>query len=363
MKVAVYAICKNEEKFVSRWMESMREADGIYVTDTGSTDKTVALLQEYGATVHTAVITPWRFDKARNISLAFVPEDYDICVCTDLDEVFEPGWRAALEAVWKKDKTTRARYPYTWSFNEDGTPGVSFYIEKIHTRHGFQWIHPVHEVLQYTGNAPDSYVTADGIQLNHYPDNTKSRSQYLPLLELSVQEQPEDDRNMHYLGREYLFYGRWEDCIRTLKRHLALKSATWLDERAASMRYIARAYQAMGDRNNAAIWLYRAIAEAPYLREGYAEAAFLFYETGNWQGAYFMVCEALKITERPTSYINEGFCWDSTLYDIGAVAAYHLTLYREAFSLCEEALQRSPGNERLMANLRLIQEQLPVRSV
>ncbi len=48
--------------------------------------------------------------------------------------------------------------------------------------------------------------------LNHYPDKNKSRSSYLPLLELSVKEDPEDDRNMHYLGREYMYYGRWNDC-------------------------------------------------------------------------------------------------------------------------------------------------------
>ena len=41
MKIYVYAICKNEEKFVTRWVNSMNEADGIYVRDTGSTDNTV----------------------------------------------------------------------------------------------------------------------------------------------------------------------------------------------------------------------------------------------------------------------------------------------------------------------------------
>ena len=43
-KVSVYAICKNEEKFVSRWVESMKEADEIYVLDTGSTDNTIKKL-------------------------------------------------------------------------------------------------------------------------------------------------------------------------------------------------------------------------------------------------------------------------------------------------------------------------------
>ena len=44
MKVYVYAICKNESKFALRWMESMSEADCVYVLDTGSEDNTVELL-------------------------------------------------------------------------------------------------------------------------------------------------------------------------------------------------------------------------------------------------------------------------------------------------------------------------------
>ena len=45
-KVCVYAICKNEEKFVKRWVRSMQEADDVYVLDTDSTDNTVKLLKE-----------------------------------------------------------------------------------------------------------------------------------------------------------------------------------------------------------------------------------------------------------------------------------------------------------------------------
>ena len=46
MKIYVYAICKNEEKFVDRWADSMSEADGIFVLDTGSEDKTVQKLKK-----------------------------------------------------------------------------------------------------------------------------------------------------------------------------------------------------------------------------------------------------------------------------------------------------------------------------
>ena len=41
MRICVYAIAKNEEHFVDRWMTSMSEADWVCVLDTGSTDRTV----------------------------------------------------------------------------------------------------------------------------------------------------------------------------------------------------------------------------------------------------------------------------------------------------------------------------------
>ena len=228
--ICVYAICKNEEKFVNRWVDSMSEADQIFVLDTGSTDHTVKLLTERNVNVFSEKITPWRFDVARNRSLQLVPDGIDICVCTDLDEVFEPGWRKKVESAWSSE-TQKLSYRYTWNFNQDGSEGYVFWIDKIHSRKNFKWIHPVHEVLEYTGQKPLIINFADCVQLNHYADENKSRTQYLHLLELSVLEDPSDDRNMHYLGREYMFHHELEKCILTLKKHLEMPAANWKDER------------------------------------------------------------------------------------------------------------------------------------
>ena len=104
-KVYVYAISKNEGKFVDRWMDSISEADAVYVLDTGSTDDTVKKLKKRGAIVKEKIINPWRFDVARNESLKLVPEDADICICMDIDEVIEPGWRTKLEKIWNNNTT------------------------------------------------------------------------------------------------------------------------------------------------------------------------------------------------------------------------------------------------------------------
>lgn len=347
-KIVVYAISKNEEKFVDRWVDSMQEADEIYVLDTGSTDKTVSKLKKRKVNVKKKIIKPWRFDVARNESLKPVPSDADICVCTDLDEVLEKGWRKKLEEIWQ-DNITRLRYNYNWKLDKNNKPIVNFYTDKIHIRDNYKWTHPVHEVLTYT-NGNEVFLTTDEITLNHYPDNTKSRSSYLPLLELSVKEDPEDDRNMHYLGREYMYYQKWDKCIDTLIKHLSLKTATWKDERCASMRFIARSYRNLNRIEEAKMWLDKAISEAPYLRDPYVEKAMLEYELENWNEVIKNCNTALKITTHTKCYINETFSFDNTIYDLLSIAYFYLDDIDNAIINIDKALKMKPDNERLLKN-------------
>jgi tetratricopeptide (TPR) repeat protein len=358
MKVYVYAISKNESKHVERWMRSMGEADGIYVLDTGSEDDTVAQLRAAGAVVDQEIIEPWRFDVARNRSLEMVPEDGEICVCTDLDEVLHPGWRALLEQSWTPG-TTRASYRYTWNFNPDGSEGYVFWIDNVHARHGYTWIHPVHEILKRTDSAtPEQRVRVEGMQLDHLADPNKSRAQYLELLEFSVQEDPEDDRNMHYLGREYMFRHKWDQCISTLKKHLAMPRATWEDERCASMRFIARAYKNKGNNDEAKRWYWRAIAEAPHLREPYIDLARLLYEEKSWDGVVYLTNLALSIQERPCTYICESEAWGSLPWDLNSLGLYYTGRIREALDAAKKASALAPTDERLQKNVMFIEKKM-----
>ncbi len=354
-KICVYAICKNEEKFVDRWMDSMGEADIVVVTDTGSDDATVERLRSRGAVVYVDEIKPWRFDVARNISLSHVPEDVDICVCTDLDEVFKAGWRDLLEKVWTPD-TKSGKYIFNWSLKPDGTPDVQMYYSKIHTRHDYKWSFPVHEWLTYTGQDFGKTVFIEGMVLNHYPDRSKSRGSYLPLLEMAVNEDPMGDRVTYYLGREYMYKGEWQKCIDILKRHLSLPSAVWREERSASMRWIAKSYYELGNKREMYAWYFRAIAEAPEMRDAYIECAKIAYLLTDWSTVFFMVEEALKIKEKSTIYVNMGYSWDCTPYDLGAISCYWLQMYNRSLKYAEQALLQKPDDKRLAKNLAIIKE-------
>lgn len=356
-KICVYTICKNEEQFVEKWVDSAKEADLLIVGDTGSSDKTIEKLEKLGVVVHKFEVKPWRFDVARNMILDLIPDDIDICISLDLDEVLAHGWRKNMEKAWTDD-TTRMSYIYNWSFDEEGKPATTFVTDKIHERHSYKWSHPVHEILQYIGEKKEKITFGSGVQIDHHPDQNKPRSQYLPLLELSVAENPDDDRNMHYLGREYMYYEMWDKSIETLKKHLNLKSATWKDERCASMRYIARCYQHKNDFASARVWLYKAIAEAPNLREPYVELALLEFDQDNFIAALHMCLEALKIENKSNSYINENYAWDSTIYDICSICYYQIGQLDKALEYSDEAVKHEPNNERLINNNNLFKDKI-----
>ena len=97
MKIAIYSICKNESRNIERYAQMAKEADLTVVLDTGSTDETLNLLASHKhIEVSEEQFKPWRFDVARNVSLALVPEDVDLCLWMDIDEYFSPGWRKII---------------------------------------------------------------------------------------------------------------------------------------------------------------------------------------------------------------------------------------------------------------------------
>ena len=351
-KICVYAIAKNEIKFIERWYESVKEADYICVLDTGSSDGTYEKFKELGIIVKQKSYDNFRFDEARNDSMELIPEDADICVCIDIDEYFEPGWTKLLKVNWNEN-TGRVRYRYTWNFNPDGSEGIVFMADKIHKNKCFKWKNPVHEILVPTTNKILETIDIPQIQLNHKADNTKSRASYLPLLELSVKENPNDDRNTHYLAREYMFHKEYDKAIEMFIRHLNLPSAIWDIERAASLRYIANCYRLKGDGKNQEAYQILAILEADYVREPYYELAIKYFEDKEYLKSAFVFNQMLKIQDRQINYMSMPECWGSLPYDYLSMCYYELGDYKRALSMVEKAIALNPNEKRLIENKKI----------
>lgn len=329
MKIAVYSIALNEEQFVKRWYESAKEADYILIADTGSSDDTVNLGKSLGINVFKISINPWRFDDARNAALALIPEDIDYCISLDLDEVLSEGWRKELEKLGPE--VNRPLHKLVTHIDQIGDPGLEFEALRIHARKGYRWKYPVHESVGPYGVEEKKQST--NIKIYHLPDNLKSRSQYLPLLEMAVKEDPLSDRNSHYYAREMFYRLNYEGAAKEFRRHLDLPSSRWKPERCESMRYLAKC-----EPENAEFWLRQAIEECPERREPYVDLSQVYYDKQDWEQVKEFADKALSIKSKYLEYFCEADAWGWKPYDLSALANYYLGFYEKALEHGKMAL-------------------------
>lgn len=315
MVVTIYAIAKNETKFVERFMNACKDADHVIVGVThDTTDDTAEQLKSMGAGVIPVSIHPWRFDLARNLVLMHVPQDTDVCIALDIDDVIQPGWRKELEKVWTAD-VTLVRYPYItyWEDDAQTIPRVQMYGWKIHKPGAYTWRYPVHECLELVPGVEEKEIVVENLQVHHHHDPLKERH-YQQLLDRAVQDYPDCHRMCHFRARELFDHKRYEESIVEFKRHLELtlikSDESRFQSRALSYRYIARALQATNGRGNEIIeYMLKAVAESPYERENWVWLAEAWRLVGNYPAAYSAASNALMMNERAFSLATEEICW------------------------------------------------------
>lgn len=297
MRIAVYAISKNEAANVERFVRTASEADYVVVTDTGSRDGTAKLLKQHGAIVHKTRVTPWRFDEARNRALANVPLDVDVCVSADLDESFQPGWRAALEAAWHPE-ARMGSYEYVAEMR-DGQPVQTAWRTKIHARHGFAWRRPIHEVIEPT-DGETVHVYVPGMVVLHH---RAEPADYLAPLNALIEECPDDAAAYIQRAAEHYKVDRYADGIADLEHYLELSrgltDALTQSQRALAYVDIARGCMASGAGTESVLRaLLHAAAESPRSREAWTYLADAAMGAGHLPLAYGAAMEACAITDR-----------------------------------------------------------------
>lgn len=309
LKIAVYAISKNENQFVDRWAKSAEVADFVIVGDTGSDDGTANKLRDHlGFRVTHLNVIPWRFDDARNAVLNQIPTWIDVCVSLDLDEVLPEDWRERIESVWTPD-THIGWYDFVWSHDAEGLPSVSFQQHKIHSRYGWRWKSPVHEDLVWYGEGLPNNVLIP-LTIHHWPDDSKSRSSYLPLLEVAVREDPTNWRMSHYYGRELMYRAEYEAAIEELFR--CAQGTEWVNEKAVSYIYISDCYIALDNLEWAENYAQWATENMSDLREAWVQRFKVAKALGSDMAVVYAQ-KALDCTERHATYMNNSYAWDGSL--------------------------------------------------
>jgi glycosyltransferase involved in cell wall biosynthesis len=308
MKIAIYTIAKNESHNVEAFMKAANGAP-VFVLDTGSTDNTVELLKEHGAHVTQQEITPWRFDTARNKALALVPDNVDVCVSLDMDEIIEDGWQDKLKSEWSGNFGDY-RYIAEWKDKEKTIPLVITPRTRIHTRHGFEWHRQIHEVLRAL---PETTIQKcdTSVLVKHYQDD-KQRN-YSDALDRLIEQNPNDvDAWVQRAGEMYQKQ-KWKEAIKDFKQYLRLmdedNSPSGCNRKSHAWLAIATCYHFLNDNSAAYRSFIHAVASDPSCREAWTHLAHITSQLGNVPLTYGAAMTAHSFKNPPSYAAIDATCW------------------------------------------------------
>jgi glycosyltransferase involved in cell wall biosynthesis len=321
MKISACVCARNEEN-LPRLTASLKGVDELLLLDNGSTDNTVAVAKSLGW----KVIKGWERDPTLEFDtptfedigrfvekFGFAPsfttdmkmwnetkmKDYivskaknDWVICPDCDEVVTWDLPAVKELMGQTDII---RHRYIHMHDEQGNPKMEFNTSKLFNRAKAKWHGLVHGVVFARDGVPTSSRQADGMLIDHYQRPREHRADYLSLLEYSVVVDPDSARMLYYLGREYMFYNRYDDSRKVFGVYLDTEGG-WNSERSEAYIFMAHMAQKEGDGIEARTNLHMAMAEDPKRRDAFFAMGENHFQQGNWQEAIPYLMAAWCIT-------------------------------------------------------------------
>jgi tetratricopeptide (TPR) repeat protein len=335
LKIAVYAIAKNEQHNVAEWLESVADADGVFVLDTGSKDKTIELLREGGATVnHMSGGKPFRFDLARNEAMNRVPEDFDVLVSLDFDERLSPDWRKVIEEQFDAE-TDCANYTLVYSFTDDGQILMSYPRMAVHRRNSATWQYAVHELLIPHQGALRKTLDMYAV---HYGE-AKPAGHYLDLLKTCHEERPNDPRPLGYLAREYYGMGNFQMAVPLYKRYVQIEQyPPVLSEACIRLAHMHT------DFVSQEWWLRQAIQSCNDMREPYCEMALFYFRNEMWEHCVTAVKSAARIPRPDYNAIyRDEYYSDTWVYHMLMAAYQQDGNYRRALQMRDSLVHAYAG--------------------
>jgi len=303
MKIAVYTIALNEEDNIQEWYESAKDADYLFIADTGSTDKTIRLAKKLGINVAKISVKPWRFDDARNAALALLPDDIDICVSLDLDERLSEGWREDLESI--DPSFTQLQYKYVWSWRDPQSrtqPQVEYLLNKIHARHGYRWKYLVHELVFPDRNENHKEGLLEKLQIHHYSNQYENNNKYGDMILAAFEEEKDDKRYWIYKIGVLLTKDKKEGKNTILEYLKKFKDDLEPVEKA-------RQYKNLFICTLNKRYLYKAHREFPEEREFMVDIAMISFIKKKYRKSRKYCKKALKITTRKLDYEYKEYAW------------------------------------------------------
>lgn len=312
---SICLIVRNESKTIERCLQSLdffvASGGDVCILDTGSTDNTMELINKYSVSLRQEsgytstidsnlanainglfcisndkeIVSPgdryFNFSAARNACARLAKNDW-ICYI-DADEVLTKLDIEKINSVISNPSIAHIEYEFVFAHNPDGSPGLVFRQSKFYHRKKMQWVNITHEVLQpIEGYGGVIYLNSDILLLEHW-QIPGDRHSYLTGLAVDCHNNPNNDRNVHYLARELMWSQRFNSAIKLFDRHINMNG--WIAERAQSAIYIGDCFGKLNRPEDQFLSYSKAIYIDSKRREAFIRLAYFFMHNKNYHAA------------------------------------------------------------------------------
>jgi len=210
-KIYAAIIGKNEDGVLERCLKSLKGLDGIFFTDTGSTDRTVEIAKKHNCKIS---FFQWcdDFSKARNFNLKQIPADAWKFII-DCDEWIPDGTVSKIRAAARKSKTG-AVFAYS-----EISHGGGFHQHLRLFKGNLRYKDPVHTHI------PVRNFERSTIWIYHKPSPNHQKDPDRTLRILQKIKNP-STRELFLLGRELMGKRRYKEALKYFEKYAKYAEVT-----------------------------------------------------------------------------------------------------------------------------------------
>lgn len=277
MNITLYAICKNEEKNVEKFIENSKKFSNTVVVDTGSTDKTVELLQKAGINVYEHLQKKEEFDfsVARNQALSYVETDwaFSLDFNENVDEFFPEG----LDVI-AGEFTTFRHERYDDNSGQEPTKSDEVHL-RFHRTKNYTWANAVHETPIFIPT--EDYLNESTVDTTIKITKTvqKSIAKELFYLNICEREFKKDSTNWYYVWfifNHYLNVNNFDRALEYGQEFLNLSKPYFNTFRVLVFIRCSNILYNKKEIQRSANYAFHAVSEAMNMGEPYMSQAFSY---------------------------------------------------------------------------------------
>jgi glycosyltransferase involved in cell wall biosynthesis len=217
-------IVRDEEKVLDRCLTAARDAvDEIVVVDTGSTDGTVEIARDHGATVLRHDFADLDFAAARNRSLAAARGDFALVL--DADETLHPGSAGLVQLLAAEGGDVG--YVVNRHHVRDAEKGVDHAVRLFARRPDFRYRGRVHETVDASILAAGGRLRRSHVVIEHHlvpAERVAAKNRlYVELLRRDLADDPDDVDRLTFLAAEHHKLGEFGAATEVAERIAGLR--------------------------------------------------------------------------------------------------------------------------------------------